>query len=1526
MKTNLLLLLRSLSIIFFTIGLFFQTARAQYADLSWQKVGNFEDIGEASFIEHDFDEDGNMEIMYSSNASNHGLLKIMDYVNNNYEETYVSPLFDSKISWIQKYDLDNDGDYQLYIARNWTIEVMDLNTKIIQDTIPLPILAKKFLMVDIENDGTYEIAMLNSSNLKIINMEGEEIFSKFVSSADDLALGDVDGDGMEELIVTGADGYVIDLADFSDQWTFFGGFGNNIYLADIDGSGKNLIFGADTYDYITCFDAQLMTPLWQINVNSQITELEVHDLNNDGAFELIVGKYWDNNAIQCYNINNQTLIWETSIPNSGVTDFGVADFDGDNILEIVYGCGYNTSSEDILVVMDAQTQIQEYVSTDFSDGFVLNLDDVNEDEALDVFMASRSSNRGYDEGIGYIYDGVTKEVFDGPINSGIYGELTDVSTLWYEDQLYYAFLTEYRIIIYNSVDTDNEILNEYFGFASMIFGGFYLPEDGGTPSYYVIRDNGRVIFYDFSNNSLTETWSTISTNSSVRDYEIANMDTDPAMEIALLSNGIVHVYDLETHFLQGQYPLGANNARAFTFTDINLDGNKDILFHNGNNQLGIYNVEDGGISNLEIADNTIQAIEAINLDENPAEEIIILTEDRISIYDNEGVHLFASEVINSSGTYDYPSLKVRDIDNDQHMEILAATETGVYEYKLAGTYLDVTLPRVKNVVPIANTTQLSTNTIFEVIFTESISTESIEDKIFVKDQNENSIPFSTAYNDALNKLSIQPLTTWPSGAALTITLEHTITDPTGNLLDGNNNGVSDGIVDDYSWTIYLGLGVDEQGPEIKEISLLTNVFKGAPIQLSGYATDSSAIATSTIKYLEYFVDEVTTIGAGTPIPPLDEVFDQTTESFAFKIQTENLAYGNHTVFIVGQDALNNWGVVAEVTFNIIEEDPANWTRYSNNIYNTGANNFSDLAFPINQVHQFSHNNDVISKSIVVEDYLVYTVSGNNKLIVCRDINTGEEIWSKSFVLSEDVHPVSYAYGFVYVQLGDHSDSRLACYDITNGNEIWTTNYSVQWSDYYGPTVYKDKVYIVEGYYDSTIGAYDAFDGTLAWTSNVHEFDNYDTWQPAFYRDTVYGYAEIFAAMNTISGGIYYAYDTDEIPFSWPGWSMDASIVVDTTNRQLILTSMNYTHAFSMDNHSINWTITNQSEGSFNATPALYDGKLYVTSRDALREIDVLTGEVLWQYDIPVSNYGSQPTVSENIMVFANNSNTYIFDRNTRELKMSIPERGSVIISKNHLVHSSRNGQVRVFAFDNSPAPLSGGLEVIQFNACHGDEDMIIRANILGGIPPYEYEWNIFTPSNTNTISDLPGGNYNVTITDAVFNSIDLGIVVVEPELLSATGISTPENGMSADGTATVLVTGGIGPLSYEWAANPDINHYTLEGLSAGAYSVTITDANDCETTLEILVESVTGVHELENGVSIEILPTITNDQVTIRANQTLDQVTIEVYDLSGKTVLRKKVNRFDSKVISLGNYTSGYYLVRIKNAEFSITEKIILTK
>lgn len=134
--------------------------------------------------------------------------------------------------------------------------------------------------------------------------------------------------------------------------------------------------------------------------------------------------------------------------------------------------------------------------------------------------------------------------------------------------------------------------------------------------------------------------------------------------------------------------------------------------------------------------------------------------------------------------------------------------------------------------------------------------------------------------------------------------------------------------------------------------------------------------------------------------------------------------------------------------------------------------------------------------------------------------------------------------------------------------------------------------------------------------------------------------------------------------------------------------------------------------------------------------------------------------------------------------------------------------------------------------CYGGNNGSAIVSVTGGTAPYTYSWNT-TPSQTNdTITGLTAGTYIVTVTDSNGCSDTAMVTITQPSTLNAT-ISTTTHAScynDSNGSAVVIATGGTVPYSYSWNTNPTQTNDTIIGLTAGTYTVTITDSNGCSDT------------------------------------------------------------------------------------------------
>ena len=132
-------------------------------------------------------------------------------------------------------------------------------------------------------------------------------------------------------------------------------------------------------------------------------------------------------------------------------------------------------------------------------------------------------------------------------------------------------------------------------------------------------------------------------------------------------------------------------------------------------------------------------------------------------------------------------------------------------------------------------------------------------------------------------------------------------------------------------------------------------------------------------------------------------------------------------------------------------------------------------------------------------------------------------------------------------------------------------------------------------------------------------------------------------------------------------------------------------------------------------------------------------------------------------------------------------------------------------------------------ACNGSATGSASVSVSGGTGGYTYLWTN-SSSTSATASDLVAGSYTCTVTDANGCSITKSFVITQPSALTATSAQTNVlcNG-SSNGTASVVVSGGVSPYSYQWT-NSSSTSFTAAGLSSGSYACTITDANGCTLT------------------------------------------------------------------------------------------------
>ncbi|MFN8117870.1 MAG: gliding motility-associated C-terminal domain-containing protein [Bacteroidia bacterium] len=123
----------------------------------------------------------------------------------------------------------------------------------------------------------------------------------------------------------------------------------------------------------------------------------------------------------------------------------------------------------------------------------------------------------------------------------------------------------------------------------------------------------------------------------------------------------------------------------------------------------------------------------------------------------------------------------------------------------------------------------------------------------------------------------------------------------------------------------------------------------------------------------------------------------------------------------------------------------------------------------------------------------------------------------------------------------------------------------------------------------------------------------------------------------------------------------------------------------------------------------------------------------------------------------------------------------------------------------------------------------------GGTSPYSYNWSP-TGGTTAGVNNLPVGNNTVTVTDNVGCSVTAVANITSaggPTLSVASQTNVNCFGAST-GSASINATGGTGPFTYTWTPG-NLSGSSQTALSAGTYTINVTDANSCASSTTVLI-------------------------------------------------------------------------------------------
>lgn len=190
-------------------------------------------------------------------------------------------------------------------------------------------------------------------------------------------------------------------------------------------------------------------------------------------------------------------------------------------------------------------------------------------------------------------------------------------------------------------------------------------------------------------------------------------------------------------------------------------------------------------------------------------------------------------------------------------------------------------------------------------------------------------------------------------------------------------------------------------------------------------------------------------------------------------------------------------------------------------------------------------------------------------------------------------------------------------------------------------------------------------------------------------------------------------------------------------------------------------------------------------------------------------------------------------------------------------------------------PSSCGSEGANLTVHANEGDQRYQYSIDGGV---DYQ-------ASNTFENLSGGSYNVFVENANGCTDSVSIFIDQPDSLALSGTVTNESSPGAsDGAIDLTVNGGVQPYSYKWSNGDTVQDPS--GLSAGSYTVVLTDSKGCQDSATFYVGTATDVEDLlavDDGVVLYPNPVKEKLKVSLPDGHDLDG--LRVINLLGESVL-----------------------------------------
>jgi len=170
-------------------------------------------------------------------------------------------------------------------------------------------------------------------------------------------------------------------------------------------------------------------------------------------------------------------------------------------------------------------------------------------------------------------------------------------------------------------------------------------------------------------------------------------------------------------------------------------------------------------------------------------------------------------------------------------------------------------------------------------------------------------------------------------------------------------------------------------------------------------------------------------------------------------------------------------------------------------------------------------------------------------------------------------------------------------------------------------------------------------------------------------------------------------------------------------------------------------------------------------------------------------------------------------------------------------------------------------------------------------------------------------------TDSVIINENSAIVLI----VSKTNSSGGQN----NGTASVATSGGTPSYSYAWSNGAQTASVT--NLAPGTYTLTVKDANGCESNSSVTIESSTSIIAIQN-IHLNIYPNPANAIVYVELPDNIQIEQFQLTDVIGRKVNVETEYNNHKLMIRTASIAAAVYEISIQTNIGSVKQKLIVER